>query len=117
MSATEIVNKALGSVSTATVRRGKRAKQEELPGVDQSDRKIQEIEDLGDDLADLQDEMSTLKGKVKDADENLVAAMLKREKTYYNRPTWGSVLIKETKTSAKVKKAGSGKADEDVDEE
>lgn len=99
--------------TTARVRRGK-AKQEDLPTIEPSDRRIAEIEDLGDELADLQDEMASLKGKVKDADENLVTAMLKREKTYYNRPQWGSVLIKETKTTAKVKKAGSGKPDEDI---
>lgn len=103
---------------TATVRRrGRKGKQEDLPGVDQSDRKIQEIEDLGDALADLQDEMSTLKGKVKDADENLVAAMKRRERTYYNRPTWGSVTLKETTTSCKVKKASTGKVDDDSGEE
>lgn len=104
--------------TTATVtRRGKKAKQEDLPGVDQSDRRIAEIEDLGDVLADLQDEMSSLKGKVKDADGNLVAAMLKRERTFYHRPTWGKVIIKETKTSAKVTKAGTPKADDSDSEE
>lgn len=81
-----------------------RAKQDDLPGVDQSDRKIQELEDLGDELSDLHDQMDILKGKVKEADVNLVAAMKRRERTYYNRPTWGSITIKETKTSAKVKK-------------
>lgn len=104
--------------TTATVRRGRgKAKQEDLPTIEPSDRRIAELEDLGDVLADLQDEMASLKGKVKDADENLVAAMLKRERTFYSRPQWGKIMIKETKTSAKVTKAGSGKADEDADEE
>lgn len=102
--------------TTATVRRGRgKAKQDDLPTIEPSDRKIQELEDLGDALADLQDEMASLKGKVKDADENVVAAMKKRDRTFYSRPTWGKIIIKETKTSAKVTKAGSGKADDDSD--
>jgi len=98
--------------STATV---KRAKQDDLPTITPSDRKIQELEDLGDDLIALEDKMSVLKEKVKEANENLVAAMKRREKTYYNRQTWGSILITEPGTvKAKVKKAsaGGGEADE-----
>lgn len=102
--------------TTATVRRGKKAKQDDLPTIEPSDRKIQELEDLGDALADLQDEMASLKGKVKDADENLVASMKRRDRTYYNRPTWGSVTLSETNVKAKVKKSGSGKADDDSEE-
>jgi len=100
--------------TTATVRRGRgKAKQEDLPTIEPSDRKIQEIEDLGDVLADLQDEMAGLKGKVKDADENLVTAMKKRERTYYNRSTWGSVTLSETSVKARVKKSGSKSDDSD----
>ena len=99
--------------TTATVRRPRKGKgiQEDLPTIEPSDRKIQEIEDLGDIVFDLKDEMDTLKGKVKDADENLVACMKRKERTYYNRPTWGSVTLSETNVKAKVKKAGSGKDD------
>ena len=81
--------------TTATIKRGRgKAKQEDLPTIEPSDRKIQEIEDLGDALADLQDEMASLKGKVKDADENLVAAMKRRDRTYYHRQTWGAKALK-----------------------
>lgn len=98
---------------TATVKRAK-AKQEDLPTIRPSDRKIQELEDLCDELADLEDEMASLKHKVKDANENLVAAMKRREKTYYSRTTWGSILITESAVKVKVKKAsaGGGEADE-----
>lgn len=101
--------------TTATVRRGKKAKQDDLPTIEPSDRKIQELEDLGDALADLEDEMHLLKGKVKDANENLVTAMKRRERTYYHRQTWGSITLKETNTTAKVKKS-SGKTDDDSEE-
>lgn len=99
--------------TSATVTR-KKAKQDDLPGVEPSSRKIQEIEDLGDALADLLDERSAIAEKVKDADESLVAAMKRREKTYYSRSTWGSVILKEGKTSCAVKKAhaGGGESDE-----
>ena len=89
----------------ATVTRSKKAKQDELPGVTVSDRKIQELEDLGDALADLEDEKSAIAEKVKDANENLVAAMKRRERTFYSRKSWGSILLKETTTRAKVKKS------------
>lgn len=97
---------------TATVKRNK-AKQDDLPGIPASDRKIQEIEDLGDALDDLIDEKSAIAEKVKEADENLVAAMKRRDKTYYSRQTWGSVIISESKVSAKVKKAHAGGGEED----
>ncbi len=92
---------------TATVTRAKKGKQDDLPGVAPSDRKIAELEDLGDALADLEDEASAAKERVKEANENLVAAMKKRERTYYSRATWGSITLKETNTSAKVKKASA----------
>lgn len=92
---------------TATVTRAKKGKQDDLPGVTVSDRKIAELEDLGDALAELEDEAAAAKEKVKEANENLVAAMKKRERTYYSRATWGSITLKETNTSAKVKKSTS----------
>jgi hypothetical protein len=102
--------------TSATVARKGKAKQEDLPTITPSDRKIQELEDLGDALADLQDEASAIREKVKDADENLVAAMKRRERTYYNRSTWGSITLKETKVSCAVKKAtattGGGDSEE-----
>lgn len=88
----------------ATVTKTK-AKQGELDGITISDRKIAELEDLGDTLADLEDAAAAAKEKVKEANENLVAAMKRRERTYYSRATWGSITLKETNTSAKVKKA------------
>jgi hypothetical protein len=93
--------------STAKVRRVK-AKQEDLPEIKPSDRKIQEIEDLGDALADLEDEKSAITEKVKEANENLVAAMKRRDKTYYSRQTWGVVIISEAASKAKVKKSSGG---------
>jgi len=104
---------ATESSVTATVRRVRRNKQEELPGVDQSDRKIAELEQLGDELDDLQEEMKSLKGRVKEKDDELVSAMKRRSRTYYNRPTWGSITLKETSTSAKVKKFIVGSTEED----
>lgn len=101
------------SDTTAKVTRAK-AKQEDLPEIAPSDRKIQELEDLGDALADLEDEKSAITEKVKEANENLVAAMKKRDRTFYSRQTWGSIILKESKSSAKVKKAhaGGGEPDE-----
>lgn len=84
-----------------------KVKQGELDGITVSDRKIQELEDLGDALSDLEDEAAAAKERVKEANENLVAAMKKRERTFYSRKTWGSILLKETTTSAKVKKASA----------
>ena len=89
--------------TTATVTRNK-AKQEDLPTITPSDRKIQELEDLSDTLADLEDEASAIREKVKDANDNLVAAMKRRDRTFYSRSTWGSIILKETSVSAKVKK-------------
>lgn len=99
----------------ASVTKNARGKQEELPGVEPSSRRIAEIEDLGDVLVDLEDELSALKEKVKDANENLVVAMKKRDKTYYSRQTWGTVILKETHVSAKVKKS-SAAAGEDAED-
>lgn len=91
-----------------------KAKQDDLPEIAPSDRKIPELEELGDTLADLEDEKSAINERVKEANENLVVAMKKRDRTFYSRQTWGSILLKETQTSAKVKKAhaGGGEADE-----
>lgn len=101
----------------ATVTRSKKAKQDELPGVTVSDRKIQAIEDLGDALLDLEDQASAIREKIKDTNENLVAEMKRRDRTYYSRATWGSVILKETTVSAKVKKAtattGGGESEEE----
>ena len=99
--------------TTAKVTKAK-AKQDDLPGVEPSSRRIAEIEDLGDALADLEDEKSAIGEKVKDANDNLVAAMKKRDKTYYSRQTWGSVVLSEGSVKAKVKKAhaGGGESDE-----
>lgn len=101
------MGKQEGDGTTAKVRRAK-AKQDDLPGVEASSRKIQELEDLGDALADLEDEKSAIAEKVKDANENLVAAMKRKDKTYYSRPTWGTIILGESKVSAKVKKASMG---------
>lgn len=84
-------------------RRGK--KQDDLPTMEDHQRRIAEIEDLADIQIDLQDQLSALKEKVKDADENLVASMKRHDRTFYERQTWGKVVLKESKTKAKVTKA------------
>lgn len=99
----------------ATVTKTPKGKQEDLPGVEQSSRRIAEIEDLGDVLIELEDELSALKEKVKDANENLVVAMKKRDKTYYSRQTWGTVILKETHVSAKVKKSSTATGEDAED--
>lgn len=82
-----------------------KAKQADLPEMENHQRRIAEIEDLGDIQLDLQDQMDALKEKLKDADENLVASMKRHDRTFYHRPTWGKVILKESKTKAKVTKA------------
>lgn len=106
------------SDSTATVTKSKRAKQDDLPGVEASARRIAELEDLGDALIDAKDAADAAKERVKEADENLVAAMKRRQKTYYSRQTWGTITITEPTSKAKVKKATHaepGDADEEVE--
>jgi hypothetical protein len=85
-------------------RRGK-AKQDDLPTMEEHQKKIAEIEDLADVQLDLMDQMSSLKEKVKEADENLVASMKKHDRTFYARQSWGKVILKESRTHAKVTKA------------
>jgi len=101
----------------ATVTRSKKAKQEDLPGVEASSRRIAELEDLGDALVEAKDAADAAKEKVKEADENLVAAMKRREKTYYSRQTWGTITITEPTSKAKVKKASSADPGEPDEEE
>lgn len=102
--------------TTATVKRGRRGKQEDLPGVEVSSRKIAEIEDLADVLVEAQDRQSIVKGHVDDAMENLVASMRRHKKTYYSRPTFGTVTLKEAKIKAKVDKSDRGADDEEPDD-
>jgi len=101
---------------TATVTK-KRAKQDDLPGVEASSRRIAELEDLGDALIDAKDDADAAKEKVKEADENLVAAMKRRNKTYYSRQTWGTITITEPTSKAKVKKATHAEPGDADDEE
>lgn len=93
-------------------RRGK-AKQDDLPTMEEHQKKIAEIEDLADIQLDLMDQLSALKEKVKEADENLVASMKRHDRTFYQRPTWGKVVLKESKTKAKVTKAVAASTDSD----
>lgn len=96
------------TVATVT----KRGKQEDLPGVEASQRKIQELEDLGDEVDELEAQLATLKGKCNDANDNLVAAMKRRNRTFYQRQTWGKIVLSDPKTKAKVKKSTGGEGDE-----
>lgn len=102
--------KAATAKDTATVT--KRGKQAELLGVEPSQRKIAEIEELGDTLIDYEDQLSALKGKRDDAMDDLVASMKRHKRTYYNRQTWGTVTLTEAKTKARVKKSTGGEDDE-----
>lgn len=85
--------------------RGKKAKQDDLPTMEEHQKRIVEIEYLADIQIDLMDQMSSLKEQVKEADENLVASMKRHDRTFYQRQTWGKVILKESKTKAKVTKA------------
>lgn len=106
------------------VRKGKgakakitKAKQDDLPTMEEHQKKIAEIEDLADAQLDLMDQMSSLKEKVKEADENLVASMKRHDRTYYSRQTWGSVVLTEAKVKAKVKKqVATSNVDEESDD-
>ncbi len=100
--------------ATVSIKRS-RAKQEDLPGVEVSSRKIQEIEDLADEVVECEDRHKATKHALDDAMENLVASMRRHNKLFYNRPTWGSVTLKEAKVRAKVDKAQRG-ADNDEEE-
>ena len=68
-------------------------------------RRIAEIEELGDRQIDLEDQVKALKEKLKDADDELVASMKRHDRTFYQRQTWGTVVLKESKTKARVTKA------------
>jgi len=92
--------------------RGKKVKQDDLPTMEDHQKKIAEIEDLADIQIDLTDQMSSLKEKVKEADENLVASMKRHDRTFYQRQTWGKVVLKESRTKAKVTKATVKPADD-----
>ena len=88
----------------------KRGKQTDLPSMENHQRRIAEIEDLADVQMDLTDRM--------------VASMKRHDKTFYQRQTWGKVILKESKTKAKVTKAvpttvvdGDGEAVDADDEE
>ena len=101
--------------ATATVTRSK-AKQEDLPEIQPSDRKIAELENLGDELADCEDVLAQAKHRKDEANENLVVAMRRRERTFYSRQTWGSILLTEPgAVKAKVKKAHAGGGEEEVE--
>lgn len=95
------VRKGKGSTKAKVTK----AKQDDLPTMEDHQRKIAEIEELGDIQKDLEDQMDALKMKLKEADENLVASMKRHDKTFYQRQTWGKVVLKESKTRAKVTKA------------
>ena len=90
----------------ASVALRKRAKQDELPGVEPSERRIPELEDLGDELADWEDKLAEVKHRRQDAEDSLISAMKRHEKAYYSRQTWGSIILKQAAEKAKVKKAG-----------
>ena len=111
--ATEVID---GALNAKVSRRGRgKAKQDDLPTMEEHQKKIAEIEDLADIQLDLMDQMSSLKEKVKEADENLVASMKRHDRTFYQRQTWGSVILKEGRVSAKVKKQIAASTDEDAD--
>ena len=64
---------------TAAVKRS-RAKQDDLPGVQVSSRKIAEIEDLADEVVAREDAHKSAKHQLDDAMENLVASMRRHKK-------------------------------------
>lgn len=101
---------------TITLVKRSRAKQDDLPGVSVSSRKIAEIEDLADEVVAREDAHKSAKHQLDDAMENLVASMRRHKKSFYNRPTWGTVTLKEPKVRAAVKKGQHGSDDDAEDE-
>jgi hypothetical protein len=93
------------TLTPKTTRKRGKAKQDDLPSMENHQRRIAEIEDLGDAEKELEDQLDSLKMKVKEANDDLVAAMKRHDKTFYQRQTWGKVVLKEPKTTAKVTKA------------
>jgi hypothetical protein len=93
-----------GGDTTAKVSKSK-AKQDDLPTMQDHQRRIAEIEDAGDKQLDLEDQVKALKEKLKDADDELVASMKRHDRTFYHRQTWGKVILKESKTHARVTKS------------
>lgn len=104
------------TASVTRARGRKKAKQDDLPSMEDHQRKIAEIEDLADLEQEANDRLSEAKEKHKDAMENLVASMKRHDKTFYQRQTWGKVVLKESKTTAKVTKATVKPTDADGDE-
>lgn len=102
---TIITKKGVRKGKGSTKAKVTKAKQDDLPSMEEHQRKIAEIEELGDIQKDLEDQMDSLKMKLKEADENLVASMKKHDRTFYARQTWGKVVLKESRTHAKVTKA------------
>lgn len=95
----------------------KGAKQGEFEGMEVSSRKIAELEELGDAVIDAEDAYKSAKGHLDDAQENLVAAMRRRNRSFYNRPTWGTITLKEPTIKAKVKKGQHGMDDDTHEDE
>lgn len=81
--------------------------QDGLPGVTISDRKIAEIEDLAEVVAEREKDAKLAREKLADAKENLIASMKRHERNHYNRKTWGSVTMKHS-DSITVKQEGQG---------
>jgi hypothetical protein len=102
--------------ATATVSKRRGKKQDDLTTMEEHQRRIPEIEDMADELIDIDDRLSALKEKHKDAMENLVVSMKKHDRTFYERQTWGRVILKEAATKARVTKAAL-KGPEDSDSE
>lgn len=98
--------------ATATVTKAK-AKQDDLPTMEDHQRRIPEIEDLGDAMKEIEDQLDALKSKYKDADDELVASMKRHERTFYHRQTWGKVVLSEPRTRAKVTKETIKPSDSD----
>lgn len=93
----------------------KKGKQTDLPGVEPSARRIGEIEDLADEYEEVKSTRVSWSNKETEAMENLVASMKRHDRNFYSRTTWGKVVLKESKTKAKVEKESA--ADEAVEEE
>jgi hypothetical protein len=67
--------------------------------------KVQEIEDLADELERVTLEAKSWAEKKKDATENLVASMRRHGVLSYGRSTWGLVTVEDGKPKVKVKLA------------
>lgn len=102
---------------TPTVsKRRRKGKQDDLPTMEDHQRKIAEIEEAADRLVELEDQLSAAREKRNDAMDELVASMRRHDKNFYERQTWGKVVLKEPKLKATVTQSKLPTSNQEDDE-